>query len=394
MRTATRALPRRATVTALAATALLVPAAGGLAVSSAQEGGSPVEVAAVVEAADGSLTVRHGSARSAARGEALADRWEEEPQVVTAAVVQPVRALAADPRLTDQWGMTALSATTAWAAGSASSQLVAVLDTGVDGAHPDLAGVVVPGKDLVASGDARTDPNGHGTHVAGIIAALGGNGIGGAGLAQGAHVLPVRVLDASGLGNDGVVAQGVLWAVEQGATVLNLSLAGDSPSALLTAAIQHALDKGVVVVAGSGNSGEKGDPVLYPAATPGVIAVGAVNRDSARPAWSSTGSHLALVAPGASIVSTVPGGGYEAWSGTSMASPFVAAAAALLKQAEPRLTPAQVRARLMSSARDLGPTGQDAQYGAGLVDVVAAEAAGRPAPAPVVSAPVVRARRW
>jgi type VII secretion-associated serine protease mycosin len=382
----------RVVVASLVGGILLLPAATGLA-SAAADGtapvavAAPVDVAAIVETADGHLVVEHVLADGRRHADALAQRWSDDDDVVAAAVVQPMHALELDPRRGDQWGMTMLSAEKAWAVGPASSQLVAVLDTGVDARHPDLAGVVTPGTDIVSGGDGTHDPNGHGTHVAGVIAAVAGNGAGGAGLAQGARVLPVRVLDQTGWGSDANVAQGVLWAVDHGATVLNLSLAGDRPSALLTSALEHAMSRGVLVVAGSGNSGDKGDPVLYPAANPGVLAVGAVNRDDVRPSWSSSGSHLSLVAPGASVVSTVPGGGYEAWTGTSMASPFVAAAAALLKHAEPKLTPAQVRSRLMATARDLGAPGHDPLHGAGRLDVVAALAAG-PAAAPSAPAPV------
>jgi serine protease len=378
-------------LTLLAVTAPLVPAtvllpAGSAVASDAR----PVEVAALVESADGGLSVVRGRAASLRGGHALARRWGSEQRVVASGVVTPVRAVANDPLRSQQWGLTRLSAEQAWEIGPASSELVAVLDTGVDAAHPDLTRVVVPGRDLIASGTATSDPHGHGTHVAGVVAAVAGNGIGGAGLAQGARILPVRVLDHTGWGTDATVAQGIVWAVDNGATVVNLSLGGTHQSSLLSAAIDYAVQRDVVVVAASGNSGQDGDPVLYPAATPGVIAVGAVGQGDSHPAWSSTGSHLAVSAPGVGILSTVPGGGHGAWSGTSMAAPFVAAAAALLNTAEPALTPAQVRTRFMETAQDVGAAGHDPLFGAGVVDVVAARAAGLPAPvapAPVEPAP-------
>lgn len=366
------------------AVALLLPTSAGAAVV-AEQAGSAVEVTAIVAGADGRLSFVERRASSPRRGFDLARRLRSDKRVVAAAVVQPVRAIATDPLRAQQWGLTRLGAEQVWAAAPASSQLVAVLDTGVDAAHPDLAGVVVDGRDVLAGGTARTDPHGHGTHVAGIVAAVGGNGIGGAGLGRGARVLPVRVLDATGWGNDGDVARGIVWAVDNGATVVNLSLGGTTPSALLSTAIDYALARDVVVVAASGNSGKDGDPTLYPAATPGVIAVGAISQDGTRPDFSSSGPHLALAAPGVSIVSTVPGGGYQPWTGTSMAAPFVAAAAAMLNHAEPALTPAQVRERFMATARDLGAPGRDSSYGAGLVDPAAALAAGRP---PVQQQPV------
>ncbi len=355
------------------------------------ETSAPVEVTAAVRTADGRLAFVTERASSRVRGLELAQRMRGRARVVAASVAMPVHALADDPLRSQQWGLTRLAAEQTWAQGPASGTLVAVVDTGVDPAHPDLAQVTVPGLDLVGPGDGRTDPHGHGTHVAGVVAATGGNGVGGAGLAQGARVLPVRALDASGSGFDSDVAKGVAWAVDHGARVINLSLGGDRQSSLLTASIDYAASKGVVVVAAAGNAGATGDPVLYPAATLGVVAVGAVGVDDARPAWSSSGSHLAVAAPGVGILSTVPGGGYASWDGSSMAAPFVAAAAALVLSDEPSLTTALVRKRLMDTARDVGAPGFDPYTGAGMVDVVAARTTrpvAAPAPTPATSEPV------
>ncbi|MEX2290802.1 MAG: S8 family serine peptidase, partial [Mycobacteriales bacterium] len=376
----TRMLSRLACASLLCAL-LGTPAGAALA---AEPAGPPVEVTAIVEAADGRLSFVTQRAASRRSGTDLARRLDARPDVVAASLEQPVYAVGSpDPLRSQQWGLTRLAAEQVWAGGTATGQVVAVLDTGVDAAHPDLAGIVAPGLDVVtATGTATIDPHGHGTHVAGVVAAIGENGFGGAGLGQGVRVLPVRVLDQSGAGTDGDVARGMVWAVDNGATVLNLSLGGPNPSSLLTSAVEYALARDVVVIAAAGNAGANGDPVLYPAATRGVIAVGAVRSDDTRPTWSSTGSHLSLAAPGVGIMSTVPGGGHASWSGTSMAAPFVAAAAALVRAGEPSLAPAQLRSRLMATARDLGAPGLDSQYGAGLVDVLAARAAGLPAGAP------------
>jgi hypothetical protein len=170
-----------------------------------------------------------------------------------------------------------------------------------------------------------------------------------------------------------------------------MSFGGNERSSVMDQAVKYALGRGVSVVVAAGNEGASGDPVEWPAASPGVIAVGAVDKDGIRPGWSSTGSHLAVTAPGVGILSTVPGGGYASWSGTSMAAPFVSASIALLRQAQPTLTPALIRQRLVATADDLGPAGFDPEYGAGRVDVVAAEAL--PAPVGVtVTAPVMTAR--
>jgi subtilisin family serine protease len=309
-------LLRRLVPAVLSATALL-PATAVAAV----EPTAPVEVTAVLAGADGRLSFVTERAASPARGRDLARQMRGRARVLAAAVATPVRALDVDPLRAQQWGLTQLEAERTWAQGHSTGQLVAVLDTGVEATHPDLQPAVVRGIDLVGSGDGGVDPNGHGTHVAGVIAATADNGVGGAGLARGAKVLPVRVLDADGSGTDGTVAEGVAWAADHGATVVNLSLGGDSPSPVLTAAIRYALSKGVVVVAAAGNAGLDGDPVLYPAATPGVIAVAAVDRNGVRPGWSSSGAHVALAAPGVAILSTVPGAGHALSSGRAWPPP-------------------------------------------------------------------------
>ena len=243
---------------------------------------------------------RQRAGRAAAHARAW--RLKKQPGVVAAAVDHVVHVAGSpDPLQDRQWGLTALSAQTVWAAGNAAGQVVAVIDTGVDATHPDLAGVVRAGKDFIAYGDGRVDPNGHGTHIAGIIGAVGGNGIGGAGLAQGVAILPVRVMDDTGNGYDSDAARGLVWAADHGATVANLSFGGPDRSSVLDSAVAYALRKGVTVVAASGNAGLDGDPILWPAADPGVIAVGAVDALGVRPAWSSSGAHLAVAAPGVGV---------------------------------------------------------------------------------------------
>lgn len=351
-------------------------------------------VVAVVRDDSGQLTFRRGKSRDP-RG--LAARWRREPGVVAASVDRRVRISGApDPLQGSQWGLQTLNATSAWLTGDATGQVVAVVDTGVDASHPDLSGVVLPGTDLVSpGGDGRTDANGHGTHVAGVISAVSDNGVGGSGLAVGARILPVRVIAADGSGWDSDAAAGLVWAADHGADVVNLSFGGPDRSPVMDQAVQYALSKGVSVVVAAGNEGDVGDPVEWPAATPGVIAVGAVDVAGVRPSWSSSGSHLAVVAPGVGIVSTVPtavnASGYASWSGTSMAAPFVSAAVALLRRAQPMLTPAAVRSRLVSTADDLGPVGFDPAYGAGRLNVLAAEAV--PAPVEVTNTPPVMTAR-
>ncbi|MCW2776408.1 MAG: peptidase, partial [Frankiales bacterium] len=351
--------------------------------------GDAVVVTAAVRTPDGGLVFRSRPASSAARGEALADRWDDDRGVVAADVGHRVTAAAVDRYRPLQWGLDTLHAEQSWTTATGTGVVVAVVDTGVQGDHPDLVGQVLPPIDLVEPSATRTvsiDPNGHGTHVAGIVAAATGNGIGVAGLAPGARVLPVRVLDADGSGYDDDVAEGVVRAVDAGAQVVNLSLGGPEQSDLLEAAVQYALAHGVVVVSAAGNEGLTGSPVEYPAATPGVLAVGATDSADQLASFSSTGSFVDLVAPGVSIASTGNGGQYWYLDGTSMAAPFVSASAALLLSAH--VPAAQVAQRLQETARDLGAPGRDDRFGSGLVDVVAAL---RPVPAttaPAVLAPV------
>jgi subtilisin family serine protease len=375
------------------ATALLVlpvlPAVTGLAAASGAA--AEVRVTAVVRDGQGHLSFRRSASTDAAGARHLAGRWRAAAGVIAVAVDHRIRVTGTpDPLRPQQWGLDTLQSTEV---GDATGQVVAIVDTGVDASHPDLAGVVLPGIDIVTgSGDGRTDPNGHGTHVSGIVAALADNGIGGAGLAQGAKLLPVRVMDADGTGWDSDAADGVVWAADHGANVINLSFGGPDRSSVMDAAVRYALGKGVSVVVSGGNEGDLGDPVLWPAADPGVIAVGAVNDAGVRPAWSSTGPHLAVVAPGVRITSTVPGG-YDTWSGTSMAAPFVSATVALLRHARPGMSVAAIRQRLLDTAVDLGPLGFDPGYGAGRIDPLAAETvAVTSTPVPTLPAPVMTAR--
>ncbi|MEI8411507.1 MULTISPECIES: S8 family serine peptidase [unclassified Kribbella] len=258
---------------------------------------------------------------------------------------------------------------------SAGNQVVAVLDTGVDTGHPDLAGHLLPGYNTFNTALAPIDGDGHGTAVAGIIAAGTGNGIGVAGVAWNAKIRPVKVLDDNGYGSDGKLIMGINWAVKYGARVINLSLDASRPNPLLHEAIQNAVAKGVLVVAAAGNTGD-GEFPQYPAAYPEVLSVGAVNRNGVLTSFSTWNSTVDIAAPGYDLASTAPRAqtpvGYQPYfvglSGTSFASPIVAGVAALVRNKWPSLTPAQVIARLKATARDAGPRGTDPYYGAGILD--------------------------
>jgi serine protease len=287
-------------------------------------------------------------------------------------------ALSNDADRSSQWALDTLRAEQAWDVTRGAGQVVAVVDSGVQGDHPDLAGQVLTGIDYITPGGGNgwNDTFGHGTHVAGIIAALAGNGIGTAGLAPAAKILPVRVLDASG-GWDSNVAKGVLWAAERGATVINLSVGGSESSADVRAAISYAVGRGAVVLAAAGNERQTGNAPDYPAALdlPGLLAVAATTSAGVSASYSNTGPYVDVAAPGDGIMSTYPtyiGPSYREMSGTSMATPYAAAAVALIRAADPVLTAMSAARLLASTADDLEKVGRDDDTGAGLVDPVAA----------------------
>jgi serine protease len=278
-----------------------------------------------------------------------------------------------DPFRTKQWDFARLHAATAWQSTTGTGITVAVLDTGVDATQPDLAGQVLSGFDAIAGGGtADSDPSGHGTHVAGVIAADTGNNVGISAIAPNAKILPVRVLGANGEGYMSAAASGIVYAADNGAKVINMSF--DSPVQVdaVSTAIAYARGKGVVVVAAAGNDRKAGSPISYPAATDGVIAVGATDQAEHVATFSTAGSYIDLTAPGTDILSTWPGGRFTTMSGTSMAAPHVAAIAALLLGKDPTLTPDLVERVMESSALDRGPSGRDDDYGYGRVDAGAA----------------------
>lgn len=315
---------------------------------------------------------------------------------VAALVITAVAALAAeDPYRPQQWGLDRIGAAEAWPTTDGSGIVIAVLDTGVDLDHPDLRdrfvrdgdGEVV-GRDFVDGDDVPQDANGHGTMVAGIAVATADNGEGIAGVAPAARLLPVRVLAEDGSGRYADLDEGIRWAVDAGADVINLSLerardrgaVGSTVGALTTpvSAVQYAWDRGVVVVAAAGNSGN--DATDYPEDSP-VLLVGASDREDRKAGFSNAGRSDAMLAPGIEVVSTwcdPEEGGcaaerrYGVASGTSFAAPSVTGAVALLRSLG--LDHRESVDRLRSTARDLGPAGPDPDTGVGRLDVAAAVA--------------------
>ncbi len=271
--------------------------------------------------------------------------------------------------------------------------VVAVLDTGIDAANAEFAGRLVPGFNAltgVADGSADFTPTdddaGHGTHVAGTIAAAGNNATGIVGIAPNVSIMPIKVLDSEGEGNFGNMVDGMDWAIDHGARIVTMSLGGTlsaTSAATLQPLFNAAHTAGVVMVAASGNEGTTTNE--YPCNFTYVICVGSTTNDgTAVSTFSTRTSGLTLVAPGEGIASTLPGNGYGYGSGTSMATPHVTGAIALLRSFSPAMTPDDIRTALIQTARPLAPGGHNAESGYGLLQVGAALdlAAGGPAPIP------------
>jgi|GEM_PF-3413435 len=286
--------------------------------------------------------------------------------------------------LPGQWGLEAMQVRQAWDRSTGQDILVAVVDTGVDLEHPDLAANLdrTRARNFLEPDQSVDDDYGHGTHVAGIIGAVTNNRAGIAGVAPGCRVLPVRVLGTEGGSTAGVV-QGIDWALQKGARVINLSLGSNVSSRAEEEVIQKAIARRVVVVAASGNDALAGNAPDYPAALSGVISVAALKRELAldgsltgklvRADFSSFHPAVAIAAPGVDILSTMPRrftsaeAPYGYASGTSMATPMVSGVVALMLAAHPDWGPDEVRQALMTGADDLEPAGRDLFTGAGLV---------------------------
>ncbi|GHB01645.1 S8 family serine peptidase [Streptomyces termitum] len=285
-----------------------------------------------------------------------------------------------DPLRGQQWALDALKLPGAWKTSKGDDTVIAVVDTGVDPGHPDLKGRLVDGYDFVDGDDDPKDLNGHGTHVSGIAAAHTDNGVGIAGGAPGARIMPVRVLGADGSGSDANITKGIVWAAQHGADVINLSL-GESglmarllQGGVLNQAISAADAAGAVVVAAAGNDATLLQP--YKVATP-VLVVNAADAQGRPASFTNFGAQDAVAAPGVDILSTLPTytsketlkntTGYGKLSGTSMAAPYVSAVAALLHHQG--LSPAEIRQTIRSTAKN---PANAPKLGLGNVDAAAA----------------------
>lgn len=266
------------------------------------------------------------------------------------------------------WGLISVYAPAAWNFSTGRAVRIAILDTGIEDDHPDLRQVVKGGVDFTGSAHGYRDVQGHGTHMAGILAASR-NGFGTVGVAYEAELYAVKVLrDSDGWGYYSWWIKGIEWAVENNMQVVSMSLGGTTDSQALRRAVDSAYSKGLLIIAAAGNAVNGSDAVLYPARYESVVGVGAVDSANRVADFSRTGPELELVAPGVGIYTTALGGSYVYSSGTSAATPFVAGAAALVWAASENLTNAQVRGILDSTAYDLGPEGRDPSYGYGLLN--------------------------
>lgn len=292
-----------------------------------------------------------------------------------------------DPGYPSQWGLAKVGAPSAWDVSQGDDDVViAIVDTGVDLDHGDLAPKLTDGYDFVNSDSLADDDNGHGTHCAGIAAAATNNGNGVAGMGFNCSLMPVKVLDASGTGTYYSVAAGIVWATDNGADVISLSLGGPAPSETLLDAVEYAWSQGVVVVAAAGN--DNSNQPSYPAYYELAIAVGATDSNDMRASFSNYGEWVDVAAPGTAIYSTYNNGGYATLSGTSMATPLVAGLVGLLR-ADSRFEGASAaRERLEATCK---PVGEWLDHGR--VDAGAALGDGEPTP-DLTSLTVVPSQAW
>lgn len=290
-----------------------------------------------------------------------------------------------DPSLASQWQLAKVNAPAAWDTSTGSNVTIAIIDTGVDGTHPDLAAQMVPGWNFYDNNADASDAHGHGTKVAGTAAAAGNNSLGVSSVAYRSRILPIRVSDASGSAYFSTIAQGLAWAADQGARVANISFDQTYTSASIESAAQYFKGKGGVTVVGAGNSGAD----TSVATTGNLVIVAATDSNDAKASWSNYGSHISVAAPGVSVYTTTRGGGYGSASGTSFSSPMTAGAVALMMAANPALPPNQVQSLLYATTVDLGAAGKDIYYGAGRIDAAAATRAAATAMAVDAQAPTV-----
>ena len=296
-----------------------------------------------------------------------------------------------DPLTGNQYSLDRMRVRDAWTLSKGGSGLIAVLDTGVQGNHPDLAGRVIAGYDFVNNDSNAVDDNGHGTWVAGVIAGNTNDGYGIAGISWTDRILPVKIMNDEGLGNTTALLNGIVYAADRGATVINMSVGGFPYSQGVQDAVNYAWNKGAVLVGAAGNNNL--EERFYPASMANVVSVSATQLDDEFSHWSSYGPAVDVSAPGSSIqtanCTVCTRNSHSIYShiyvtGTSFATPNVAGVVALIRARYPSWTPAQVVDRLYATVDDLGFAGWDNRYGRGRVNAYRAlggsvQAAARPA---------------
>lgn len=286
-----------------------------------------------------------------------------------------------DPLFSQQYAPRLTKAVEAWPASRGQGVSIAIVDTGIDPEHPDLKRKLKPGFNTLDQGVDVRDENGHGTHCAGIAAAATNNGVGIAGIAPDASILPIKSLGRSGQGSDATVAEGIVWAADHGASIISLSLGTPDDTQVLKEACEYAIKKGAFLVAAMGNAGN--DQKSYPAAYPGVMAVGATGEEDQPAEFSQYGEWISVSAPGVAIYSTFPTytvelndygypQDYAAIDGTSQATPIAAGVAALLKAKYPKLTAAELKQKIETSADRVGGSGFDIHFGHGRINALRA----------------------
>ena len=274
-----------------------------------------------------------------------------------------------DPFFNDPnaWALQKIKGPEAWSIGTGQpSVTIAILDTGVDGTHPDLAANMVSGWNIIDNNDDTTDVKGHGTMVAGTAAAASNNGIGVTAVAWNCRIMPVRIADSAGYATISDIANGLTWAANHGARIANISFNANGYSTISSAA-NYFQSKGGVVAVAAGNDGA----TVQTSDDPYMLTVGASDSSDLLFSWSNRGNNLDVVAPG-HVATTARGADYCAGDGTSFAAPIVAGAAALLLSANPDLTPTQVQNILKQSSDDLGASGWDSTYGFGRLNLARA----------------------
>ncbi len=324
----------------------------------------------------GADVVKLPAKKSLAELNKIVEEYKKDPNVEYAEVNGIMTALQApeietvgpgpdDPGFAQLWGIKKILANYAWGINVGAGNIkVAVVDTGVDYTHQDLIGTVIKGYDYVNNDADPKDDHGHGTHVSGTIAATINNNVGVVGVAPNVKILAVKVCTSGGSCPYSAIANGVIYAANEGVRVINLSLGG-GPSLTVKSAVDYAWSKNVLVACAAGNSGA--GPPGYPAAYPSCLAVAATDQNDARASFSQYAPE-GVAAPGVAIYSSLPGNQYASWNGTSMATPHVAGLAGLLFSQNPARSNARVRQILTTTTVDLGAAGKDGIFGYGRIN--------------------------